>query len=109
MGLDELCMCFTSQRDRFQREFERSTAGGAKIYLLVEDADWERLLSGKYRSRMRPDALAASLLAWSERYNIVPVFCKAETSGKMIYKLLRYGVKHILETEAVGTEWDGSS
>ena len=46
---------------------------------------------------MNPAALTASLLAWSGRYNLVPVFCRSETSGELISRILRYELKTILE------------
>lgn len=97
MNLDELCACFTRSRARFEREFIRAREDGAKVYLLVENANWEKALSGAYRSRMNPAALTASLLAWSGRYNLVPVFCRSETSGELIGRILRYELKTILE------------
>ena len=96
MSLDELALCFGKERARFQREFERSSAAGARVYLLVENAPWENLLNGKYRSKLNPDSYFASLLAWSVRYNLVPIFCKAETSGKVIAGILRYELRERL-------------
>lgn len=97
MNLDELCGCFTIGRGRFEREFTRAKDAGAKVYLLVERADWEKLLSGTYRSRMNPDALSASVLAWCARYGLVPMFCNPEITGRMIGKILRYEAKVLLE------------
>lgn len=97
MNLDELCGCFTSGRERFEREFLRAREDGAKVYLLVENASWEKVLSGAYRSRMKPEALTASLLAWCARYNLTPVFCAGRSTGKLIAKILRYEVKVLLE------------
>lgn len=97
MNLDELCACFTSGRDRFEREFQRARDDGAKVYLLVENANWEKVFGGAYRSRLRPEALSASMLAWAGRYNITPVFCRAETTGRLIARILRYEVKTLLE------------
>lgn len=97
MNLDELCGCFTTGRGRFEREFTRAKDAGAKVYLLVERADWEKLLSGTYRSRMSPESLSASVLAWCARYGLVPLFCKPETTGRMIGKILRYEAKVLLE------------
>ena len=96
MSRDELALCFGKERARFQREFERSSAAGARVYLLVENATWENLLNGKYRSKLNPDSYFASLLAWSVRYNLVPIFCKAETSGKVIAGILRYELRERL-------------
>lgn len=44
MSSDEIANCFTSQRDRFTREFERAKAAGARTYLLVERTTWEMAL-----------------------------------------------------------------
>lgn len=88
MSLDELCGCFTRERDRFCREFERAKDAGAKIYLLIEGASWEMAYNGRYRSKMAPSALVASLLAWAARYNAQILMCKAETSGKLIRDVL---------------------
>lgn len=88
MNLEELSQCFCQSRDRFEREMERATDHGAKIYLLVENATYENLLNGKYKTKFHPEAFTASLFAWVARYNIVPVFCKSEMSGKVIKKIL---------------------
>lgn len=97
MNLDELAMCFTSQRGRFEREFERIKASGAKCYLLVENASWEKVYNGKYRSKMHPNAMIASILAFSARYNAVPIFCTPEMSGKLIHDILYREGKERLE------------
>lgn len=102
MNLDELCQCFCSGRKRFEREFLRAKEKGAKVYLLVESATWEKVFNGVYRSRMKPDALIASILAWSSRYNMIPVFCKAETTGRMMAKIFRYEVKEMIERGEIG-------
>ena len=97
MSLDELAMCFGRERGRFEREFQRAQAKGARIYLAVENASWENLLAGRYRSKLPPKAFAASLAAWTARYNIVPVFCKAESFGRVAQIILRYELRNYLE------------
>lgn len=88
MSLDELCGCYTHDRARFEREFERAKDAGAKIYLLIENASWELAYNGKYRSQMKPQALVASMLAWLARYDCQIIMCKAESSGKLIHDIL---------------------
>lgn len=97
MDLDELCNCFTSGRDRFEREFFRAKSDGAKIHLLVEEANYEKMFNGGYKSRLNPNSLIASYLAWSERYNLQLHFCRKETTPKLIYKILYYSLKNYLE------------
>lgn len=102
-ALDELASCFTHGRDRFQREFQRAIDNQARIFLLVENANWENLLNGKYRSKFHPNAFAASLESWMMKYNINLIFCKEETSGRLIKDLLYREMKHRLEMMVDGT------
>lgn len=88
MDLDEVCGCYTHGRARFAREFERAALVGAKLYLLIENASWESVANGRYRSRMAPQALMASLLAWLARYDCQVIMCNSSTTGKMIRNIL---------------------
>jgi ERCC4-type nuclease len=96
-NLDELAMCFTRSRDRFQREFERAAEAGARIYLLTENASFDMILSGQYRSRFQPQAFIASILSWSHRYDMVPIFCDMKSSGRLIREILFRDMKERLE------------
>lgn len=102
MNLDELAGCFTRSRQRFQREFERAQEHGSRIYLVCENANWENLLNGKYKSRMHAEAFSASVMAWMIRYNMNIVFCKEETSGKIIKEILYRDLKERLENGQYG-------
>ena len=97
MNLDELAMCFTRERPRFKREFERAAAAGATLYLLIENADLEKLYNGSYRSLVKPESLTASLFAWSIRYESPFFMCKEDTSGKVIHDILYREMKEKLE------------
>lgn len=101
MHIDELCNCYCKDRQRFAREFERAAESGSKIYLLIEDASWEKIYSEKYRSQMRSTALVASILAWLARYECQVMFCKPETSGALIKDILyREGKERMERGEA---------
>lgn len=97
MNLDELVECFTWGRKRFTAEFERAKKHGARMYLLVENATWENLCNGKYRSKFSPAAFVGSVLAWQARYQLSIIFCKEETSGKLIRDILYRELKERLE------------
>lgn len=97
MNLDELCLCFGRERKRFEREFERAKEKGCKVYLLVENANWEKAYNGKYRSLLTPNALIASLNAFRVRYGMQIDFCKEETTGKLIRDILYRELKEYLE------------
>lgn len=97
MSLDELAICFTSNRDRFEREFERAVENNARIYLIVENGSYEKIIRHEYKSRFHPNAFLASLTAWSVRYQINVVFCQSMTSGRLIKEFLYRDIKERLE------------
>lgn len=102
MNLDELAQCFTKGRGRFQREFERAAENGSRIFLIVENSNWENLLNGKYRSKFNANAFSASILAWTIRYDLNLLFCKEETSGRLIKEILYRDLKERLERGEFG-------
>lgn len=107
MDLGELAACFGTGRRRFKAEFERARAMGARLYLLVENASFEQVYSGKYRSRMNSPALLSSILAWLARYNCQLLFCSPKITGRLIKDILYREGKEILEKG--GATWsDGS-
>lgn len=97
MNLDELCNCYTKDRERFKREFERAKENGCKLYLLIENGSLDKIIGGKYRSNLNPASLIASLLAWSVRYGFSIYFCQPENSAEIIYKILHYEIKEYLK------------
>ena len=97
MDLDELCSCYCQERKRFQKEFDRAKESGAKMYLLIENATWEKVYRGNYRSMMKPAALLGSLTAYLARYNCTLIFCAPETSGRLIKDILYRETKERLE------------
>ena len=102
MSLDELAGCFGYSRARFQREFERAAEHDAKMYLLTENGSFEGILAHRYRSRLSTNAFFASLAAWSVRYNMTPLFCKSDTSGKVIKEILYRDIKERLQRGEYG-------
>lgn len=102
MSLEEISTCLTKDRDRFRREFERARDAGASMYLLVENATWENLINGKYKTKFHKKAFLASITAWIARYNLKPIFCKAETSGQLIKEILYREMKTRLEAGVYG-------
>lgn len=104
MNIDEICNCFCRERKRFVNEFERAKECGAKMYILIENADWEKIYNGKYRSKMNEKALTASLLAFLARYDCQVIFCKEETTGKLIRDILYREIKERLERNE--TQWE---
>ena len=97
MNFTELVSCSCQERKRFTAEFERARESGIKIILLVENATWEGAYAGSYRSKMTPKSFIASLLTWMARYNCQVLFCRPQTTGKLIRDILRYEMREALE------------
>ena len=94
-GLSEIATNFSFNRDRFAREFERLEKG--KIQLVIEDNTWGDVLLGNYKSEMKPNALAASLISWSLRYNCQFWIVPKDQSGSLIYRILYYGAREMIK------------
>lgn len=97
MNLEELSACLFQQKDRFDREFERAAARGASIYLLVENATWEKINAGKYKTKVHPNAFMGRLMSLQARYHIQIIFCKPELTGLLIRNILQKELKLRLE------------
>ncbi len=97
MSIDELVSNFTRGRERFKREFNRAREHDARIILLIENGSWEKILSHKYKSRMHPHALTASINAYMIRYNCNIVFCREESSPILIRDILYRDLKERIE------------
>lgn len=97
MNLDELAGCFTRSRKRFEREFLRAKENGARIFLLCEDGNLEKVAAGHYRSKFHPTAFMASIIAWAIRYDLQLLFCSQLTSGMIIKEILYRDIKERLE------------
>lgn len=97
MNLDELAGCFTHDRKRFEAEMLRAQEHGCRVFLLCENSNMENLFNGKYRSRLNPKAFVASVFAWMVRYDLEVIFCKEETSGKVIKEILYRDLKERLQ------------
>ena len=102
MHLDELAECFTRGRARFEREMQRAKAAGSGIWLLVENASWEALLNGRYRSKLPAKSLLASVTAWAMRYGLHLVFCDEFTTPILIREILYRDLKERLTNGEYG-------
>lgn len=95
-NLDEICGNFSTERERFEREFLRAKAYGTKVHLIVENASWGDVFLGNYRSKVSPKSLVASLLSWMVRFNVSVTFCKPEETARIIYGIMYYYVREKL-------------
>lgn len=96
MNLDEICGNFTKGRDRFAREFERAIKNNAKIHLIIENGSYEKIINGKYRSRLNSNSLLASFIAFADRYNISVHFCRPETTPVLMNRIFYHHIRNKL-------------
>lgn len=96
MSIDELCGNFTKGRARFEREFERAKEAGCKVHLIIENGSTEKMVNGKYRSKLNPNSLFSSLMAFADRYNITYHYCKPETTPLLINKIFTHHIRNKL-------------
>lgn len=99
MSFGELCGNFCKGRERFKREFDRFAESGGRACLVVENASYEALRAHRYNSKMSPEALMASVMAWYAKYDVPMHLCKSETSGWLIYYILRYQLREYLRRD----------
>ena len=95
-SLDEVCMCFGSERKRFIKEFERAKENNIRLWLLLENSTFKKAYAGQYRSQYKPKSLIASILAFQARYNCRIVMCDESVSGRLIRDILYYEGREIL-------------
>ena len=96
--LPDMLGCIGRDRERFERELERSRQ--LSYFAIVIETDLY-LLRGPYeRSLVAPTAVIGSLTAWSVRYG-VPIWLTSDRRGAkgVIYRLLRAFAKEIDESE----------
>ncbi|MBQ6127121.1 ERCC4 domain-containing protein [Candidatus Saccharibacteria bacterium] len=89
MSLAELAQNFTgNRRKRFEAEFQRAKEAGAKMYLLIENGSLDMVIKHSYRSQMNPTAFIASIFAFLARYKCQILFCKPQTTGRIIREIM---------------------
>jgi len=102
MSLRELSGNLCQNWSRFCAEFERAKENNADIYLLVEDATWTKIITGKYGTQFNAKAYLHRLLKLIAKYGIKPIFVNKELSGQMIYEILYRELKERLERGLYG-------
>lgn len=94
-SLGELSSNFTNDRTRIENELIRTKG---KLFLLLENAEYGMIVSGKYPTQYKAKSFIGTLKAFEARYNIQTVYMpKQEYSGSFIYNTLAYHVREYLK------------
>jgi len=94
-SLDELAGNLTQHRTRFEEEM--ATFNGKK-YLLIENATYDDIVKGNYRSDYNSKSYLATLHAFNHRYNLEIVFMPdSNQSALWIYSTFMYWFREKLK------------
>jgi ERCC4-type nuclease len=103
-SIDEIANCIGNDRDRFEAEFKRIKASGAKCVLLLEKFSFDHLLGdGKIfqnsYTKMTSEQITIGVNTFVARYNLHPVtLVDNKHSGRIINNLLsRYAYELLIE------------
>lgn len=93
-SLEELSGNFSQQRARFEEEM--ATYPGIK-YLLVENANYQDIITGKYDTKFSAKAYLASIHTFNHRYGLQMMFMPdPQYSGYFLYGVFTYFLKQKL-------------
>jgi ERCC4-type nuclease len=103
-SIDEIANCVGSDRDRFEAEFKRVKAAGAKCVLLLEKFSFDHLFGdGKIfqnsYTKMTSEQIAISVNSFVARYDLhLQTLVDNKHSGRLINNLLsRYAYESLIE------------
>ena len=94
-SLSDLIGSLSQGRDRFERELSRGRA--LDYFALIVEGSMRDITEGRYRSKMNPEAVIQSLMAFSIRYRIPIFFAGNRRGGQKITESLL--VKYHREAE----------
>lgn len=93
---EELSGNFTVDRDRLEREFERSDK---RMRLLIENSSYSEICKGEYGTKFPSNSYIASLHTFQERYKTPFFFIDKEHSASYIYNTFKYYLRELLENK----------
>ena len=86
-SLDELVLCLSSDRGRFERELQR--AATLDFFAIVIEGSFVDLMAGRFRSRMTVNAVVESIAAFTVRHRTSFLFCGGRLQAeRLTYSLL---------------------
>jgi ERCC4-type nuclease len=94
-SLEELSGNLTHDRARFEAELIR--ANKAKLFLMVEDANYADIVEHKYKTQFAPKAFIAAIKTFESRYNLNVNFIPSQLAGNFIYYTLLYHLREYLK------------
>lgn len=95
-SLEELSGCFAQTRERFNDEWSRCYA--KRRYLLIENANYEDLVNGKYNTQYSSKSYLGSLHSFNTKYDLQLMFMpNKEYSPIYILAVLQYYIRYLVK------------
>lgn len=95
MSLEELSGNFSQHRDRFEKEFGLYKG---KMYLLIENSNYEDICNGNYKTEYNKKSYLGSLHSFSNRYNLSIMFMpNSQYSGLYIWATFYYYLRNLIK------------
>lgn len=98
-SLEELSMCFSTDRERFKREFDRIKSQGIYCTLLVENGGFNDIRCHNYKTNMNPQAFEGTLWQWRWRYDYHILFTDKCETAEIIYNQFWYYVRNLFKNQ----------
>jgi len=78
--LNDLLGSLTRGRDRFEKELSR--ARHYQLFAVVIEGTFNDIRQGRYRSKIHPNAVLQSIIAWTIRYNVQFIWAGDRDGGE---------------------------
>ncbi len=86
--LSDIIGCITKGRKRFKAELHRMQSYKGKAVII--EADFQDIVSGNYRSKVKPYSVLSSIAAWTTEYNVPFIFAgNRKNAEDMTYYILK--------------------
>lgn len=100
-NLDELAQNLGKKREQFTNEFKRCAEVGAKMDIIIEDANWYyNIITHNYRSKFNSKAFKNSLMAFEAQYNVNIFGTNKLSFASYIYTKFLYKAKSYIFSKA---------
>lgn len=89
MDIEELLVCLSTDRKRFEAELKRAHDTGCNLYVVTESGSYADIAAGNYRNRVDPKNALATYHAFEQRYGCHFVFVPPGAFPIFVHETLR--------------------
>ena len=89
MDIEELLVCLSTDRKRFEAELKRAHDTGCNLYVVTESGSYADIAAGNYRNQVPPQNALATYHAFEQRYGCHFVFVPPGAFPIFVHETLR--------------------